>query len=68
MNDGKEKEIQTAWEIWNRINRLNDLLWERYEESFLQIYLQEEEEKFLRTISAPTGEEQDPSVRREPHW
>ena len=59
MKDGKE--IQTAWEIWNRINQLNDLLWERYEESFLQIYLQEEEEKFLRTISAPTGEEQDPS-------
>ena len=68
MNDGKEKEIQTAWEIWTLINRLDDLLWDRYEESFLQIYLQEEEEKFLRTISAPTGEEQDPSVRREPHW
>jgi hypothetical protein len=22
-----EKEIQTAWEIWILINRLNDLLW-----------------------------------------
>ncbi len=29
-----EKEIQTAWEIWGLINRLNDLLWERYEEDF----------------------------------
>ncbi len=29
-----EKEIQTAWEIWMLINRLNDLLWERYEEDF----------------------------------
>lgn len=29
-----EKEIQTAWEIWYLINRLSDLLWERYEEDF----------------------------------
>ena len=29
-----QKEIQTAWEIWILINRLNDLLWERYEEDF----------------------------------
>jgi hypothetical protein len=32
-----EKEIQTAWEIWILINRLNDLLWERYEEDFPDI-------------------------------
>jgi hypothetical protein len=32
-----EKEIQTAWEIWMLINRLNDLLWERYEEDFPDI-------------------------------
>jgi hypothetical protein len=61
MNDGKEKEIQTAWEIWNRINQLNDLLWERYEESFLRIYLQEEDDKFLRTCGVLCGQEQDPS-------
>ncbi len=29
-----EKEIQTAWEICCLINRLSDLLWERYEENF----------------------------------
>ena len=61
MNQREEKEIQTAWEIWNRINRLNDLLWERYEESFLQIYLEEEEEKFLHTLGIPKEEDQDPS-------
>ena len=32
-----EKEIQTAWEIWILINRLNDLLLERYEEDFPDI-------------------------------
>jgi len=61
MNERNEKEIQTAWEIWNRINRLNDLLWEQYEDSFLQIYLKEEDEKFFRTLAVPGGEEQDPS-------
>ena len=32
-----EKEIQRAWEIWILINRLNDLLFERYEEDFPDI-------------------------------
>jgi hypothetical protein len=61
MNTREEKEIQTAWEIWTLINRLDDLLWDRYEESFLQIYLEEEEEKFLRTLGIPKEEDQDPS-------
>jgi hypothetical protein len=47
-----EKEIQTAWEIWILINRLNDLLWNRYEEDFPDIDLQEEEDKFLRSIES----------------
>lgn len=47
-----EKEIQTAWEIWILINRLNDLLWDRYEEDFPDIDLQEEEDKFLRSIES----------------
>ena len=46
------KEIQTAWEIWILINRLNDLLWDRYEEDFPDIDLQEEEDKFLRSIES----------------
>jgi hypothetical protein len=45
-----QKEIQIAWEIWNLINKLSDLLWDRYEKGFLEIYLKEEEDKFLRTI------------------
>ena len=47
------KEIQTAWEIWILINRLNDLLWDRYEEDFPEFDLQEEEDKFLRSIESP---------------
>ncbi len=45
-----QKEIQIALEIWNLINNLSDLLWDRYEEEFLEIYLKEEEDQFLRTI------------------
>jgi hypothetical protein len=48
------KEIQIAWDIWNLIERFNDLLWNRYEEDFLEIYLQEEGDKFLRTIGHPS--------------
>lgn len=45
-----QKEIQIAMEIWNLINKLNDLLWDRYEKEFLEIYLKEEDDKYLRTI------------------
>ena len=48
-----QKEIQIALEIWTLINKLSDLLWDRYEEGFLEIYLKEEEDKFLRTIGHP---------------
>jgi hypothetical protein len=47
-----QKEIQTAWEIWNLIEELNNLLWDRYED-FSEIYLREEEDTFLRTIGPP---------------
>jgi hypothetical protein len=49
-----EKEIQTAWEIWYLINRLSDLLWERYEEDFPDIDLQEQEDPYLGPLG-PLG-------------
>ncbi|MFH1674445.1 MAG: hypothetical protein ABIF87_13590 [Pseudomonadota bacterium] len=48
-----QKEIQIAWEIWNLIEKLNNLLWDRYEDDFLELYLREEEDKFLRTTGPP---------------
>jgi hypothetical protein len=56
------KEIQIAWEIWNLVNKLNDFLWDRYEEGFLEIYLKEEDHKFLSTLDAaylPKKEEKE---------
>lgn len=49
-----EKEIQTAWEIWILINRLNDLLFERYEEDFPDLDLQEQEDPCLGPLG-PLG-------------
>ena len=45
-----QKEIQIAWDIYNLVNELSKLLWDRYEEGFLEIYLREEDDKFLCTI------------------
>jgi len=47
-----QKEIQIAWEIWILINRLNDLLLERYEEDFPD--LQEQEDPSLGPLG-PLG-------------
>ncbi len=49
-----QKEIQIAWETLNLIEKLNNLLWNRYEQDFIEIYLREEEDKFLRTIKHPS--------------
>ena len=52
-----QKEIQIAMEIWNLTNKLSDLLWDRYEEEFLEIYLKEEDDKYLSTIKCSTPPE-----------
>ncbi|MHC4686877.1 MAG: hypothetical protein ACYTEW_21585 [Planctomycetota bacterium] len=30
-------EVEIAWEIWHLISRLNDLIWDLYENEFLAI-------------------------------
>ncbi len=40
-----DQEVQVAWEIWTLINRLSDLLWDRYDHEFIEIDLQEEIDK-----------------------
>jgi len=41
-----ENEIKIAWEIWNLISRLNDLIWDLYEDDFIEMYLEEEGRKY----------------------
>ena len=30
-------EVEIAWEIWHLISRLNDLIWDLYENEFMHI-------------------------------
>ena len=41
-----ENEIQLAWTIWHLLARLNELIWDRYENEFIEQYLELEEEKY----------------------
>jgi hypothetical protein len=49
----EQNEIQLAWEIWNLIDRLNTLIWDHYEDEFIEIYLKDEEKKYFSTLSPP---------------
>lgn len=40
-----EEEIKTAWTIWHLMARLNELIWNQYENEFIERYLKLEEEK-----------------------
>ena len=57
-----QKEIQTAWEIWTLINRLNDLLWDRYDDEFIEIDLQEEVDKSRNDCRTDTRPREDPCL------
>jgi len=59
MTEQDEKKIQAAWEIWNVVNHLGDLLWQHYEEAFFEIYCREQEEKFLHTVGPVIEEKAD---------
>lgn len=37
------QEIRIAWLIWNLISHLNDRLWDRYENEFLELTAHPEE-------------------------
>lgn len=63
-----QNEIQLAWEIWNLIDRLNTLIWDRYEDEFIETYLREEEKKYFSTLSPldrPRGSRQAANSIRE---
>jgi hypothetical protein len=41
-------EAQIAWILWNLHERLNDLLWERYEKEFIDWTMDENERKEMK--------------------
>lgn len=40
-----ENEIQLAWTIWHLMARLNESIWNRYENEFIKQYIKLEEKK-----------------------
>lgn len=36
-----QNEIQLAWQLWDLVSRINDLLWDRYGDEFIDIHLTE---------------------------
>ena len=46
-----ENEIQIAWTIWHLMARLNQLIWDQYENEFIERYIKLEEEKYLESHS-----------------
>jgi uncharacterized UPF0160 family protein len=45
-----QNEIQVAWEIWKIIYRLNDLIWDRYEDEFIQLCQKEESDRYWESL------------------
>jgi hypothetical protein len=39
-------EVEIAWEIWHLISRLNDLIWDLYENEFMNIL---EKEPYMKS-------------------
>jgi hypothetical protein len=45
-----ENEVMLAWKIWHLISKLNDLIWDYYEDEFIHQHLQESEELYRGTL------------------
>lgn len=46
-----ENEIQIAWTIWHLMARLNQLIWDQYEDEFIERYIKLEEQKYWESHS-----------------
>ena len=55
-----QEEIKTAWTLWHLMARLNELIWDRYENEFIEQYLRLEEKKYEQSL-----ENKDPRVETE---
>ena len=46
-----ENEIRFAWEIWHLISKLNDLIWDYYEDEFIDQHLKEYDEQYRGSLT-----------------
>ncbi|MDH3878109.1 MAG: hypothetical protein OEU55_06315 [Desulfobacterales bacterium] len=45
-----KNEIMLAWKIWHLISRLNDLIWDYYEDEFIHQHLKETDQQYRGTL------------------
>jgi hypothetical protein len=50
MNPQNLPEAKLAWIIWNALQQLSDLLWERYDKDFISFTMDQNDEKWLLTL------------------
>ena len=46
-----KNEIELAWKIWHLISRLNDLIWDYYEDEFIQQHLQDTDVQYRGSLT-----------------
>ena len=51
MNPQKPYETKLAWAIWQALEKLNSLLWDRYQKDFLSLAMEEEDQGWDSTTS-----------------
>jgi hypothetical protein len=56
MTPQKTYEAKLAWAIWQALEKLNSLLWDRYQKDFLSLAMEEEDQAWESNTS-DTGEE-----------
>jgi len=50
MNPQNLTEPKLAWVIWNALQQLSDLLWDRYDKEFVSFTMDENYQKWLSTL------------------
>ena len=51
MNPQNLSEAKLAWIIWNALQQLSDLLWDRYDKDFVSFTMEENYQEWLSTLS-----------------
>ena len=51
MNPQNLSESKLAWILWNALQQLSNLLWDRYDNDFVSFAMEENDQQWLSTLS-----------------
>jgi hypothetical protein len=46
----RTKETQIAWQVWNLLNEISDILWDQYGNEFIDFHCEDEVEKYMNEL------------------